>query len=256
MAARGYVMSTGEANSGSGSFPTTAWSFIEKVQDRGHPEHQKALNRFLALYRKPVFYFLRARNYSVHEAEDLTQEFFLRFVLERDWVARADPGRGRFRTFLLKVLTSFLADQGMSRLPRRKRFERKMVSLQGMLGDQERSYEPSTNETPEEVFNRQWAAAVMDTVRHQLREFFSGEGRQTWFAMFEAYFAPPGKRPGQEVLAHQYGLSRDQVRNILDKGKKRFDRLLRAEIREQVGQEGEIDGEIRELKRLVGLKYR
>jgi hypothetical protein len=75
-----------------------------------------ALNRFIVLYWKPVFYFLRARGQGLHQAEDLTQAFFTR-LLERDWVRRADPQRGRFRTFLLTLLTpgfSFGSCQGAS----------------------------------------------------------------------------------------------------------------------------------------------
>lgn len=75
--------------SGSPQFPTTAWSFIHTVQDRGRSDFVPAMNRFITAYWKPVFYFVRAKGYPLHVAEDLTQEFFLRF-LERDWLQKKE----------------------------------------------------------------------------------------------------------------------------------------------------------------------
>lgn len=81
-------------------FPTTAWSLIRLAQDKNSPEALAAFNRCIAGYWKPIFYFLRARGCSPHRSEDLTQEFFLKFY-ERNWLDRADPERGRFRSYLL-----------------------------------------------------------------------------------------------------------------------------------------------------------
>ena len=52
---------------------------------------------------------MRRRSFSPHDAEDLTQEFFARF-LEHHWVERADREKGRFRTFLLSAMNHFLAE--------------------------------------------------------------------------------------------------------------------------------------------------
>lgn len=90
---------------------------IQAAQDRDDPACMEATSRCIAAYWWPVFYFLRAKGYPLHRAEDLTQEFFLRFC-QRGWIEPADPQRGRFRTFLLTILTRFLADQGTERAPR------------------------------------------------------------------------------------------------------------------------------------------
>jgi DNA-directed RNA polymerase specialized sigma24 family protein len=235
--------------------PAFQWRPAEATPDPvRHPirllQHAEAVNRLITLYWKPVFYFLRARGVPFHEAEDTTQEFFLRF-LEQGVVARADPDRGRFRNFLFGVLKRFLSDQELPRAPRQKEFERPFVSIQGLVGEEERAYEPAAGETPEEVFNRRWAAGVLEKVRQQLRQLYAGEGRQAWYDLFMAYSAPEGQRPSQEALAEEFGQSRDQVRHILDVVRKHWERLLRAEVREQVGSEAEIDDEIRDLQQLL-----
>lgn len=89
-------------------------------------------------------------------------------------------------------------------------------------------------------------------VLKQLEQFYAGAEHPKW-EIFLAYEAPEGKRPGQERLAEQYGLaSRDAVKAILKKLKKHFERLLRAELREEGIPEEEMDQEIAELRRLLG----
>jgi RNA polymerase sigma-70 factor (ECF subfamily) len=136
-------------------FPTTAWSCIQHVQNPNHPDHVSAVNRFMRTYCKPVFCFLRARGCSFHEAQDATQDFFVRFVLERKGVQNADPDKGRFRAFLLTVLKRFHADRGANRAPRQSLFERQFVAIAALMGDQDGSLEPVAGSTPDEVFNRE-----------------------------------------------------------------------------------------------------
>jgi RNA polymerase sigma-70 factor (ECF subfamily) len=226
-------------------FPTTKWARIQAVQDRNHPEHGPELNRFVALYWKPVFYFLRTRGLPFHEAQDVTQDFFLR-LQEQDVVARADPQRGRFRSFLLGVLKRVLADRG-----RRAGGDRRSVSFDSLIGDEERSFEPAAGDDPEMVFERRWARDLWDRTLRQLADKYTGD-RAAWGEMFLAYFGPEGKRPSQEALAERFGLSRDQVREILPRVSKRFDGLLRAELRDEGVPEAEIDEEILRLGRLLG----
>jgi RNA polymerase sigma factor (sigma-70 family) len=222
-------------------FPTTAWSRIRVVQDRKHPAHVPAVNGFIALYWKPVFYFLRAKGIPFHDAQDRTQEFFLR-LMEQNVVSNADPQRGRFRSFLLGVLKRFLIDWG-PRATAQIRHERQFVSIENLIGDEERTYEPAVGEDAETVFEQRWAGGVWERVLQQLRERYTGE-RSSWPVLFMAYTAPEGKRPSQEALAEQFQLSRDQVRDVLAKVGQRFESLLRAEIREEVGSEQDIDDEI------------
>ncbi len=115
----------------------------------------------------PVFYFLRARGYPLHRAEDLAQEFFLQFY-QRGWIGRAEQQRGRFRTFLLTILTRFLSDQGPERCPRQRAFDEQLVTISVLLGDSDRSFEPPDNRTPEEIFMQQWARAVLARVQQGL----------------------------------------------------------------------------------------
>ncbi len=237
----------------SAQFPKTAWSVVRAAQAPDGAERMEAMNRCIAAYWKPVFYFLRARGYAFQRAEDLTQEFFLRFF-EKDWIRRADQQRGRFRTFLLTILTRFLADQSPARAPIQVTFDARMVAVSALVSDTERTFEPPHNRTPEELFMQQWAGAVLAHVERDLEAWCVTRGRPDWYRMFcELYYPPPGNpRVTQQELADRLHLSRDQVRYGLEEVHKQFIELLRGEMADQVGPDGDLDGEIRELERLLG----
>ena len=72
----------------------------------GDPRRKEARSALVALcenYWYPLYAYLRRRGYSADEAQDLTQEFFVR-VLEGRYLDRADPEKGRFRSFILTSL--------------------------------------------------------------------------------------------------------------------------------------------------------
>jgi DNA-directed RNA polymerase specialized sigma24 family protein len=234
-------------------FPPTSWSVIRAAQNQGSAEQLEAMNRCIAAYWRPVFYFLRAKGYPLHRAEDLTQEFFLQFF-HRDWIRRADQERGRFRTFLLTILTRFLADQSTARAPRQISFETQLVTISALVGDTERTFEPPDNRTPEELFMHQWAVAVIANVRRHVESWCSLRGRPDWHLMFcETYFPAAGSpRITQQALADRLHVSRDQVRYGLEEVHRQFIEFLRAEVADQVGPDGDLDTEIRDLQTLLG----
>lgn len=236
----------------SGHFPTTAWSVLLAAKDSGNPDSLAAMNRFISGYWRPVFYYLRARGKSVQQAEDLTQEFFLRFV-QREWLAPADPSRGRFRSFLLTILSRFVADQSPKRAPRQHTFEQQFVPISALLGENERSFAPSETETPEDIFMRQWARSVVGNVRRRLKIWCADNGRPDWYRVFAAFnlLGDVGPRMTQEGIARKLNLSRDQVRYALAQTKQQFVDLLHAEIADQVGSSADIGEEIQELEQLL-----
>ena len=110
------------------------------------------------------------------------------------------------------------------------------------------------NETPESLFMRQWAAALVAHVLQRLRLFYEEQGQPRWYEVFSAThaLADLSERVTQEALGSRFGLTRDQVRYALDMTQKRFVHFLREEVRDQVGSEAEVDNEVRELLALLG----
>src|SRR6516165_1206970 len=104
-------MNSAENKSTPGAFVTTRWSLILSGADsrNGDREIRQALAELCKIYWRPIFFFIARRGYSPQDAEDLTQDFFVH-ILRGNWLQKADPARGRFRSLLLKSLQNFLND--------------------------------------------------------------------------------------------------------------------------------------------------
>ena len=93
-------------------FATTRWSVVLSCANSvtTGDKARQALAELCRIYWRPIFAFICRRGYTVPDAQDLTQDFFL-MVLEGNLLSLADPLRGRFRSLLLKALQNFLNDK-------------------------------------------------------------------------------------------------------------------------------------------------
>src|SRR5215472_15646165 len=95
---------------GSSRFPTTRWTLVLAAGDPHHKEARPALVSLCVNYWYPLYAYLRRRGYPADQAQDLTQEFFMR-VLEGRYLDLANAEKGRFRSFILTSLKFFVADE-------------------------------------------------------------------------------------------------------------------------------------------------
>src|ERR1043165_7107650 len=86
-------------------FQSTHWSLVLRA-GHGDDQAETALTTLCERYWFPVYAYVRRRSIDVHEAQDLTQEFFA-WLLEKNPLASASPERGRFRAFLLTAVRNF-----------------------------------------------------------------------------------------------------------------------------------------------------
>ena len=100
-----------QGDSGPHEFMTTRWSVILSAANLGNEEQKTrdALAELCRTYWRPIFSFVRARGYSIEDAQDLTQDFFVT-ILRNNWLQHADRNRGRFRSLLLRSLQNFLVN--------------------------------------------------------------------------------------------------------------------------------------------------
>ena len=88
-------------------FPDTRVSLVENLSSADASTRDRAVGLVVAAYRAPVVAVLRRQwSLDLADAEDLAHDFFAH-ALERAWLARYDPARGRFRTFLRTCLQAY-----------------------------------------------------------------------------------------------------------------------------------------------------
>src|SRR5450432_991687 len=155
---------------GPSQFPTTRWTLVVAAGDPHRKEARSVLVYLCENYWYPLYAYLRRRGYAAHRAQDLTQEFFIR-VLEGRYLDRADPEKGRFRSFILTSLKFFAADEA-DRQRAHKRGGGVLVPLEFSSGEERYQREPGHDDTPERIFERRWALTVLDRVVEKLREEF------------------------------------------------------------------------------------
>src|SRR6185436_10004622 len=86
------------------------WSVVLSAGQTNSSHASAALEKLCRAYWPPLYSYIRRQGRSRADAKDLTQAFFAK-LLEKNFWARADPQKGRFRSFLLTALRQFLADQ-------------------------------------------------------------------------------------------------------------------------------------------------
>src|SRR6186997_2745142 len=137
-------------------FHTTHWTVVLEARDKSGDAAREALAILCSTYWYPLYAFIRRQGSSPHEAEDLTQEFFLRF-LDRHALERVQPAAGKFRSFLLVCLKNFLANERERARAQRRGGGRPILPLEVENAETRYSLEPADSLTPDAVFERRWA---------------------------------------------------------------------------------------------------
>jgi RNA polymerase sigma factor (sigma-70 family) len=228
-------------------FAATRWTLVLAAA-RGDvtPRSREAMEELCRLYWYPLYAYVRRRGHEAHEAEDLTQEFFLR-LLAKNYLADLDPQKGKFRAFLLTSLKHFLANE-WDRTHAQKRGGREVViSLDALKAESRYQLEPAHDLTPEKLFERQWALAVLDQVLVRLQAEFAAEGKQTVFDQLKPFLAAGRQAGGHAEAAARLGMTEGAVKTAVHRLRRRYRQLLREEIAQTVADPEEIDEEIRYL---------
>jgi RNA polymerase sigma factor (sigma-70 family) len=245
-------MSESEPQHGGDRFPPTRRSVVEAVRSIDAEERQEALEALCAAYWKPVYKYIRLRwNRSSHEAQDLTQGFFLE-VLERDLLQKFDPQKSRLRTYLRVCVDSFVSnDQKASQRHKRGGAMPHVVALDFASAEQElggtvmdEAAIPSP-ESLEEFFEKEWIRSLFGLAVEELRQFCIERERERTFRLFEAYDLEGNDKITYEQLANEYLIPITDVTNALSWARREFRRIALARLRELCGSEDEFQREAR-----------
>jgi len=215
------------------------------------PGVQEALGALCETYWYPLYAFLRSRGYSAENAQDLTQAFFAR-LLEKHTIRHADPARGRFRSFLLAALKNFAANERDRETAGKRGGNVAVLSLEIETAEGRFQREPPSTETPERIFDRQWALALLDKVMSRLNAETSRSGKPSQFDRLKAHLTGDQPQRSYAETAAELGTSEGAIKVAVHRLRRRFRDLVRDEIAQTVSSPGEIEDEIRHLWSSIG----
>ena len=246
----GMSTSALDAPTGAQWFATTHWSVVLAARDGDSLGASEALNDLCRAYWPPLYSYIRRQGHDVAEAQDLTQEFFAR-LLKRDYLARLDHQRGKFRSFLLAFLKHFLSEQREKANAQKRGGGHALLSLDAAEGEEGYLSEPPDELTPEQIFERRWVQTLVQRAFDRLAaEYVKVDNA----ALFEALKDFQPRRAGSLTyaqIAAGLGTTEAAVKSAMQRMRQRHREILREEISHTVTSPMEMEEEIRHMREVL-----
>src|SRR5215813_2302737 len=241
-----------EGASGRHEFVTTRWSLILSAANLTNEEHKArdALAELCRTYWRPIFSFVRARGYSVEDAQDLTQDFFL-IILKENWLQHADRNRGRFRSLLLRSLQNFLINAAEKTHAYKRGGEVEFIPWDDWVAESPsqlfNSAQTPNSLPPERLFDLSWAKTVVEHALQRLREECESKGKLWLFQALSSHLTDERDEVSYAKLSSELGMAETAVKKQLHNMRQRYRSLLRDEVSQTVENAADVDDEIRYL---------
>jgi RNA polymerase sigma-70 factor (ECF subfamily) len=227
-------------------FATTHWSVVLAAKQLEGPSAEAALERLCRIYWPPLYAFIRRQGYAAEAAQDLTQEFLSRLI-HKEWLNHLQDQRGKFRSFLLTFLKHFLSDQRDLAHAQKRGGGQALISLDQMAEEERAWVEPVDHLTPEEVFERRWAQALMARSLARLGGEYADRGKSEMYELLKDI--QPGEHGAQSYteIGVRFGMSEQAVKNAVHRLRRRHREILHEEIAQTVTLPSEIEEEVQNL---------
>jgi RNA polymerase sigma factor (sigma-70 family) len=228
---------------GTGTFPSTHWSVVLAAGDSASPAADRALEHLCRGYWQPVYAFCRRTGVNAEDARDFTQAFFAD-LLRGNSFKRADPARGRFRSYLLGALKHFLADERDRAQARKRGGDIEFVPIDLVLAESRYGLEPACEGTSDSAYDRAWALAVLDRALSRLREEFTLSGRDVLFDGLKPFLMGDHGDLTFAQAAVRLRLTEGAAKMTVTRMRQRFRVLVRQELAQTVLTSSELDEEL------------
>jgi DNA-directed RNA polymerase specialized sigma24 family protein len=228
-------------------FTTTHWSVVFAAAQEAAPAAQEALECLGKAYWPPVNSYIRGLGHPPADADDLTQQFFARFLGGKRYKL-ADRQRGRFRSFVLTSVKHLLVNEWERGSAQKRGGGVRPISLDAPLpGQDDRRPDFPDNQTAARIYEYKWALAVLDEVRARLALEYAETGKAAVFVLLENFLPGGDGGSAHADAAAQLGVAEGTVKSYLHRLRQRYRQLLRDEIARTVETPEEIDDELRHL---------
>jgi RNA polymerase sigma-70 factor (ECF subfamily) len=233
-------------------FSTTHWTSVLAAKEVTSPQASEALEKLCRAYWWPLYAFVRRRGYDAPDAQDLTQEFFAR-LLEKNWLGSVDRAKGKFRSFLLAALEHFLANEWRRSQAQKRGGGVTFMSLDEEGAEQQYHQVATSSLTPEQLFEQQWATALLDQVLAELCAEFTATGKGAFFHELKISLTGEKRVGSYAELAAKLDTTEAALKMAVSRMRQRYGELLRAQIAHTVANAEEIEDELRALQAALSL---
>ena len=171
-----------------GQFAVTRWTMVLAAANQAQvePSGHAGLAELCRCYWPPLYSFIRWQGFDAHEAQDLTQEFFSRLLAGKS-LESVDPGKGKFRSFLLASLKHFLANERDRARTLKRGGDQVILSLDAMSLETRHRLERVDDASPDKRFEREWAIAVLEQALKSMRAEYAAAGKEALFEELKGF---------------------------------------------------------------------
>lgn len=215
-----------------------------RAAQSGSPEGEAALANLYRIYWFPLYTFARRRGHSPHDAQDLSQGFFMDLV-ERGTLRLVDQLKGKFRSFLLVSFQNYLSVEARRARRLKRGGAAEFVSLDMEGAEEHYLSDAAQCLTPEKLFDAQWAMRLLRQAMTRLQEEYNVCGKGTTFDALKGFLSEDETKNAQsnEKLAKLLGVKAASAKTVVHRFRKRYSVLVREEIARTVSDPAEIDEE-------------
>jgi RNA polymerase sigma-70 factor (ECF subfamily) len=236
------------------AFVSTRWTVVRQAADsQTASQHAlSALSELCQIYWRPVYVFLRRQGIAQHDAQDLTQGFFADLIESRAYT-RADPMKGRFRSFLLGTLKHFLAHTRDHDRAQKRGGGSVPVELDETAISEAETYASRCNAySADGIFDREWAASLARQALDRLEQEYELGGKGALFeALKSRLTAGESAAISYEQLANRLGRTAAHLRVDVTRLRSRYRVILREEVSGTVVDPRDVDEELRYLRQAM-----
>ncbi|HYF35237.1 MAG TPA: hypothetical protein VD994_08125 [Prosthecobacter sp.] len=234
-----------------GGFPTTHWTLIARLHSPNPTDRTRALNDLCLQYHFPLYCYIRRHGLQHHDAQDALHDFLAR-LLRLESLATADSEKGRLRNFLLTALQRYLITWQRGQHHRRHELSADAERILDGAEDRYQQEQFPDTETPDRIYQRTWAAELMQTVLVRLRCQYEVRNKLPLFDALRPVLLDGGslREDGSSALAAELGIKPGTLRIALMRLLRDYRQVLEEEILQTVRDRQEAKEEFRELMSL------
>lgn len=230
----------------SARFITTRWSLVARAVRETSNETNAAMDQLCAIYWRPVYAEIRRRGSNPEDAQDLTQDFFAR-LLSHNTFGRAEPGKGRLRSYLLAALDYFLVDHRRQSQSMKRGSGEALLSIDANDGEKWIRHQAGTSMSPADAFDHGWAMILMDRALESLRQEYLDAGRGEVFKAAVPFLAAESGSTGYVDACASTSMTPGAFKVAVHRLRKRFRLHVREQVEMTVADPADVDEEMKHL---------
>jgi RNA polymerase sigma-70 factor (ECF subfamily) len=171
-----------------------------------------------------VYEFIRRQGTDANDAEDLTQDFFTGVLQRRD-IAKAHPGDGSFRTFLMKGARFQLSKNRAAARTVKRGGNHLIFSLDSRGAEDRFLADPVDPSNPEDAFDRAWALTVVEEASNHLQAEYKDRDQSQLFGLLQPFLLGSGGKPHAD-LVEALGMNGNSFKVAVHRMRRRFKKHL------------------------------